>query len=505
MSGSRFSTATGAALLCVVALLIGGGESAAAAGPCTGSAIYIAAHEDDTLLFQSPALLEDVRANKCVRTVFTTAGDAGKAAKYWEGREAGAEAGYADMAGVANAWTGSQINVKGHSIQLETLSGQPGISIAYMRLPDGGVNGLGFPAYGNQSLMKLWNGAHAEMPAIGSIEAVDKSTGYTYAGLIDTLTELIEGFAPLGVETQNYQQAFIGPDHPDHVGTAKFVELAQDDYAAAHLLRGFEDYESPAKPVNVFEPLLGAKEAAFSAYIPFDEACLVDEDCEAAPYTEWLPRQYVAATESTPGALAGPSQTVVPGAAVQLDGSASFDPGKLPLQYAWTQTTGPKVTLSGVATPTPSFNALPNPTNLSFSLTVANGVRESLPAGVTVAVKNPAPPEPPKPPTPPAPPQPPTRVKVTLSKSRVELLLGKRSRDVVKVTAPSASLVICRGGLPKGAHCRVNAQREVIVEATKSVKRAGAFHLTIRVSGASGSVQRRLTVIFRRPSPRGAR
>ena len=88
MTGSRLSTAAGAVVICLAALLVGGAARVVAAGPCTGAVIYIAAHQDDTLLFQSPALLEDVRANKCVRTVFTTAGDAGKAAKYWEGRPA---------------------------------------------------------------------------------------------------------------------------------------------------------------------------------------------------------------------------------------------------------------------------------------------------------------------------------------------------------------------------------------------------------------------------------
>ncbi len=138
--------------------------TAAAAPPCAGGDIYIAAHQDDTLLFQSPDLLEDVRGNRCVQTVFTTAGDAGKGSSYWEGREAGAEEAYAEMAGVPNVWQGSTVELAGHKIHKETLVGRSGITILYLRLPDGGADGDGFPMYGYQSLAKLWNGGNGKCP-----------------------------------------------------------------------------------------------------------------------------------------------------------------------------------------------------------------------------------------------------------------------------------------------------------------------------------------------------
>jgi LmbE family N-acetylglucosaminyl deacetylase len=510
------------ALACAVALLLGEPTRALAAGPCSGNVVYVVAHEDDTLLFQSPQLLEDVRANKCVQTVFTTAGDAGKlgnGGKYWKGREAGAEAAYAQMAAAANTWTHSEPVVNGHKVHLATLSGAPGISIVYLRLPDGGPNGTGFPnpppEPGGPSLTKLWRSANGGTPSISEIEAVDGSAKYTYNGLVSTLTALIESFAPLEINTQNYTiPALVELDHADHIVTGKFTQVAQATYLGAHVLRAFQGYENfvatkSEPPANVFEPLLSSKREAFMAYVPHDEACTTkEEDCEAAPYPEWLEREYVAAKESVPGANAGLPQTVVPGASVQLDGSGSFDPGDSTpsLTYAWVQTAGPKVTLSSPTAAKPTFTAPAGPTALVFSLKVKNGAEngshESLAASVTVNVETPPPPPPPSngggggggggnaPPPP--------NIVVKLSRAKVKLVVGKASKHLVKVIAPGKSAVKCRGQLPKGARCRVNAQSDVVVESSKRVKQAGTFHLVVDFAWQSGVSRRPLTVVFKR-------
>src|ERR1019366_7221456 len=57
------------------------------------------AHADDSLLFQSPSLLQNIQSNSYVRTVHLTAGDDGLGESYWSEREAGMEAAYAQMAG----------------------------------------------------------------------------------------------------------------------------------------------------------------------------------------------------------------------------------------------------------------------------------------------------------------------------------------------------------------------------------------------------------------------
>ena len=67
-----------------------------------------------------------------------------------------------------------------------------------------------------------------------------------------------------------------------------------------------------------------------------------------------------------PTADAGPDQTVASGASVNLNGSGSSDPDGDALDYSWTQTSGPAVTLNGANTATPSFTAPVGPATLVF-------------------------------------------------------------------------------------------------------------------------------------------
>lgn len=60
-----------------------------------------------------------------------------------------------------------------------------------------------------------------------------------------------------------------------------------------------------------------------------------------------------------PVANAGEDQTLAEGALVTLDGTLSSDPDDDLLSFTWTQLSGPAVTLSDAATPTPSFTAPP--------------------------------------------------------------------------------------------------------------------------------------------------
>lgn len=379
-----------AAMACVAALATA--SPAGAHHPldpaCASTALYVAAHPDDTLLFQSPALYQDVHSGRCVRTVFLTAGDAGRAETYWLGREAGAKAAYAQMAGAANHWTGSQLTVNGRSIHVETLVGQPWISLVFMRLPDGFTDGKGSERYGFDSLTKLWRSERGGEPADASIVAVDGSASYGYQSLVDTLAATIDSFQPHLIATQNYTAPLIGPDHADHVATALFLREGRETYDAPHRLLAYEDYEVTKKPENVFGELLGAKSFAFYAYGAHDsDACLDAADCHGTPYAKWLPRQYVA-TAATTGVVAhaGYSRLAAPREVVALDGSLSDAESGAPLEYEWEQLSGPPVLLAGADTASPSFVAPSHASQLAFSLTVGDGTSVSQPDRVRVLV-----------------------------------------------------------------------------------------------------------------------
>ncbi|WP_367716618.1 choice-of-anchor D domain-containing protein [Nitratireductor sp. GISD-1A_MAKvit] len=95
-----------------------------------------------------------------------------------------------------------------------------------------------------------------------------------------------------------------------------------------------------------------------------------------------------------PTANAGTDQTVASDASVSLDGTGSSDPDSgQTLTYAWSQTSGPFVTLTGASTATPSFTA---PTLaigdadavLVFELTVGDGI-DNASDSVSVTVRAP--------------------------------------------------------------------------------------------------------------------
>lgn len=79
--------------------------TSAAVFNCVGGSVYVVAHPDDDLLFQSPDLQTDVSGNNCITAVFMTSGDSGTTTGYAQSRESGNAAAYAEMAGVANTYT----------------------------------------------------------------------------------------------------------------------------------------------------------------------------------------------------------------------------------------------------------------------------------------------------------------------------------------------------------------------------------------------------------------
>jgi LmbE family N-acetylglucosaminyl deacetylase len=372
-------------------LLLGSAGVASAASPnCSaGSTMIVVAHEDDSLLFFSPDLVHAIQNGRCVRTVFVTAGDDGQGRSYWLSRENGVEAAYAEMAGVADTWTQSDAGVAGHPIPVMTLSADPNVSLVFMRLPDGNVDGSGFASQDFASLQKLYTGAIQQMTAD------DGSSSYTLGSLISTLSSLVTSFKPDTIWTQDYAGSYGDGDHSDHHTVAYLTrEVSRAWATTTHTLTGYIDYLSDGQPANVTGSDFTAKENAWFAYAPFDsQVCQTLTSCEQTEnYWGWLNAQYTVGTETDgpgktypPVAFAGPNQTVGAGATVQLDGSASSDPGGNP-SYKWTQTSGPTVTLSDPTSVKPTFAAPFSAATLAFQLVVTDGSQSSDPSSIAVHV-----------------------------------------------------------------------------------------------------------------------
>ena len=284
--------AAGAVVVLPVALgMPAAGEVAPVApvAPCTGRAMQVVAHEDDDLLFMNPDVRDDVARGLCVRTVYLTAGDAGRGPRYWRGREAGERAAYARMAGVADRW--STATVPGSAIRLQTLVANPNVSLVFLRLPDGNVTGDGFARTGHASLERLWDG---DVASIASLDPAPVT--YTKASLVATLAGLIADFAPGTLRVQDAHGSFEhSEDHPDHLAAARLATEAQASYRAPHTLVQYEGYGTAHRPPNVAADDLAGKKAAFYAYSAHDaHACRSDAACTGR-YGLWLRRQYVLA------------------------------------------------------------------------------------------------------------------------------------------------------------------------------------------------------------------
>ncbi len=95
----------------------------------------------------------------------------------------------------------------------------------------------------------------------------------------------------------------------------------------------------------------------------------------------------ISTSSVAPIANAGAGWTVAPGTVVQLDGSASIDPGGNTLSYSWALIEAPSgsaATLTGAATKTPSFQA-DLAGDYVLQLTVNNGTLTSAPSNVRIS------------------------------------------------------------------------------------------------------------------------
>lgn len=226
--------------------------------------LQIVAHEDDDLYFMTPAVPAEIQAGEPSATIFLTAGDAGRPASYWQGREAGIRAAYAQMAGVTNSWTFQPVTAAGRSLTAFRLNGVSEVVVVFLRLPDGSPGGGGYPTTGFESLLHLWSDPEGTL-----IHSIDGAHQYTRSQLIETIAELIAQREPRVLRIQDMTN-YHGSDHSDHVHSGRFAFEAHLRHPPAHRLRAYRAYNISDQPVNLSAAEIAESNAIITTYGAFD-------------------------------------------------------------------------------------------------------------------------------------------------------------------------------------------------------------------------------------------
>lgn len=169
---------------------------------------------------------------------------------------------------------------------LQTLTGHPNVSLAYLRLPDG-LDGGGSAATGYQSLHRLLVGE------ISSITTVDGSATYTLDQLSATIVDLVRQSGAVAIRTHDFTTSGGTDDHP---AVAQLVHDSTAGYEGGHTIYGYDDYDVASLPANVTGTDLEAKRSAFCTYAESDSE-IDSENCPPDAIDEWLQRQVITGSE----------------------------------------------------------------------------------------------------------------------------------------------------------------------------------------------------------------
>jgi LmbE family N-acetylglucosaminyl deacetylase len=257
----------------------------------TVTTMNIVAHQDDDLLFMNPDLINDIRSGHCVRTIYVTAGDAGNNQFYWLSREQGSEAAYAYMVGFSDIWIHRIVKLPNNSfVTVANPRGDTKISLIFMHLPDGNLQGQGFEASHYESLAKL------EASRIPIINSVDNQSSYTSDQLVSALASLLNTYRPMEIRTQANYISKQFPDHSDHMAVGRYVKRAYQQYKgnSAATISFYIGYPIQALPANEFGTNYTDKLGAFLAYAKFDATvCHSEQECnQTSTYNDYLRREY---------------------------------------------------------------------------------------------------------------------------------------------------------------------------------------------------------------------
>ncbi len=245
--------------------------------PAPTGHLFVAAHQDDDLLFMSPDLLYTLRSDDVVRTLFVTGGDACLSRRPID-RERGIQGAYSLMLSGEidpDAFTCVDERPTGRRVRLCTWSADDRVTLAFLRLPD--CSG---------ALEPLW----ADWSA--TIDSVDE-TPDTWSGE-DIIARIGHDVRAVGAGTLHTLDSsdVYGADHSDHVQSARFAFEAHRRLEPAPRLRLHRTYNMDREHQNVLGPDLEAKFAAVVAYCEISGEAAECVDRGGVPFWEWSRRQY---------------------------------------------------------------------------------------------------------------------------------------------------------------------------------------------------------------------
>lgn len=164
--------------------------------------LFLAAHEDDDMIFMQPELLQALGAGSATTTVYaTTAGPHGRGIGIFEA----AKMAYGSMVG-SHDWDCGMIPLGTITVEHCRLRDRP-ISLLDFGLPDGAINGDR-----EYSLLHLVEGNVTELAAQSGGSATAES-------IVDDFTELLEATTPDSIETLELAGSH-GRDNSSHMFVA---------------------------------------------------------------------------------------------------------------------------------------------------------------------------------------------------------------------------------------------------------------------------------------------
>jgi len=258
--------------------------------------LNIVAHEDDDLLFINPKIINDFASNRCIKTIYITAGNAGSGSLYWTQRQNGVENAYSSMIGYKGSWINRTVKLDSNeylTIATPRLSSRA--MLLFFNLPDGNLKGEGFRANDYQSIAKLYNGS------IKSIGSVDKESIYTLNQLESRLEKLTNLIQPITIRTQSSFNSAMNADHSDHQIVSAIVSKMYSNYENDYLRNRFKIpiYYYVGYPVISMSPNLSAdillnKTQVFMEYAKSDALiCANKFSCSGdLKYKKFLVRNY---------------------------------------------------------------------------------------------------------------------------------------------------------------------------------------------------------------------